>query len=69
MDDLLKITDEFLSFNQHKLLDNAGKRSHKLVIAKDDEEYDKFKIKQDENYIFDFDEVLDKYLKSEKDDI
>ena len=65
MDDLLKITDEFLSFNQHKLLDNAGKRSHKLVIAKADEEYDKFKIKQDENYIFDFYEVLDKYLKGD----
>ncbi len=63
MDDLLKTTDKFLSFNNNKLLDNAGKISHKLAIAKANEEYDKFKIKQDENYISDFDEVLDKYLK------
>lgn len=65
MDDLLKTTEKFLEFNNSKLLDNAGKISHKLAVAKADEEYDKFKIKQDQEYISDFDEVLDKYLKGE----
>ena len=63
MNDLLKITDKFLTFNNSKLLDNAGKISHKLAVARADEEYNKFKIKQDQDYISDFDEVLDKYLK------
>ena len=67
MNDLLKTTDQFLSFNNSKLLDNAGKISHKLAIKKADEEYDKFKVKQDKEYISDFDEVLDKYLKGTDD--
>lgn len=64
MNDLLKITDKFLRFNNSKLLDNAGKISHDLAMARADEEYNKFKIKQDLAYISDFDEVLDKYLKA-----
>ena len=63
MDDLLAITDKFLSFNNSALLDNAGRISHELAIAKANEEYDKFKIKQDKNYISDFDKELEKYLK------
>ncbi len=63
MNDLLKITDKFLTFHNSKLLDNAGKIPHKLAMAKAAEEYNKFKIKQDQDYLSDFDEVLDKYLK------
>lgn len=63
MDDLLATTDRFLSFNNSKLLDNAGRISHELAITKANEEYDKFKIKQDKDYISDFDEELERYLK------
>lgn len=63
MDDLLATTDRFLSFNNSKLLDNAGRISHELAITKANEEYDKFKIKQDKDYISDFDEELARYLK------
>lgn len=69
MDDLLETTDKFLSFNNSKLLDNAGEISHKLAIAKADSEYDKFKIKQDKSYISDFDEELEKYLKESKENL
>lgn len=68
MDDLLKTTDKFLSFNNSKLLDNSGKISHELAMKKANEEYDKFKIKQDKEYISDFDEILDKYLKGTNND-
>ena len=49
-------------------MDNAGKISHELAIKKANEEYDKFKIKQDKEYISDFDEVLNKYLKGNDDE-
>lgn len=62
MDDLLQITDKFLSFNNSKLLDNAGRISHELAITKANDEYDKFKVKQDKDYISDFDEELVHYL-------
>ena len=50
---------------QHSSL-SAGSVSHELAISKANEEYDKFKVKQDQEYISDFDEELEKYLKGEE---
>ena len=47
----------------NKILQTAGSISHELAIKKADEEYDKFKVKQDREYISNFDEELEKYLK------
>ncbi len=66
MNDWLELTNKFLTLSDQKILDTAGSISHELAIAKADEEYDKFKIKQDQEYISYFDEVLDKYLKGEE---
>lgn len=63
MDDWLKITNKFLELTDNKILQTAGSISHDLAIAKVNEEYDKFKIKQDQEFISDFDEELEKYLK------
>ena len=66
MNDWLELINKFLTLSDQKILESAGSISHELAIAKADEEYDKFKIKQDQDYISDFDEVLDKYLKGEE---
>ena len=63
MDDWLKITNKFLELTDNKILQTAGSISHELAIKKADEEYDKFKVKQDREYISNFDEELEKYLK------
>ncbi len=66
MDDWLVIINKLLELTDSKILESAGSISHELAIAKADLEYDKFKVKQDQVYISDFDKVLDKYLKGEK---
>ena len=63
MKDWLDITDEFLKFNRQELLKDAGKISHTDAVAKAEDEYEKFRMKQDKEYISDFDRVMDKYLK------
>lgn len=63
MDEWLKITNKFLELTDNKILQTAGSISHELAIKKADEEYDKFRIKQDKEYVSNFDEELEKYLK------
>lgn len=68
MNDWLELTNKFLTLSDQKILTAAGSISHELAIAKADEEYDKFKVKQDQEYISDFDEELEKYLKGKSDE-
>lgn len=63
MKDWIEITDEFLKFNRQKVLTNAGTISHTDAIEKANKEYDKFRVRQDREYISEFDKVMDKYLK------
>ncbi|MDD3268556.1 MAG: virulence RhuM family protein [Syntrophomonadaceae bacterium] len=63
MKDWLDITDEFLKFNRQEILNNAGKVSHLDAMVKAEREYEKFRVKQDKEYISDFDRVTEKYLK------
>ena len=56
------ITDDFLKYNRQEVLQNSGKISNKEAIAKVGIEYDKFRIKQDEDYISDFDKAMKKFL-------
>jgi hypothetical protein len=53
----------FLDFNQQQVLENAGKISHDMAIAKAHAEYEKFRVKQDEDYLSDFDQEFARYLK------
>lgn len=66
MKDWLDITDDFLKFNRQEILKDAGKISHDTAMKKVEGEYEKFRIKQDNDYISNFDKAMKKYLKGEK---
>jgi len=55
--------DAFLKFNEEDILTNAGKVSHEVAEALAFKEYEKFRIKQDKNYVSDFDRDLVEKLK------
>jgi hypothetical protein len=62
MKDWLEITDEFLKYNRQEILKGAGRISHDSAISKAQNEYEKFRIKQDKEYISNFDKAMKKYL-------
>lgn len=59
MTDWAEKLNGFLQFNDYNILQNAGKISHEIAIKLAEEEYAKFRILQDENYISDFDHTLE----------
>lgn len=68
MKDWIEKLDSFLKFNEKEILPDAGKVSHELAIVLAEKEFDKFREKQDQNYVSDFDKHLnlleDKLLKN-----
>lgn len=63
MKDWLEYINKFLAFSESEILENEGAISHELAMAKAEEEYEKFRIKQDHEYMLQFDRELAKYLK------
>lgn len=63
MKDWVVHVNKFLAFSDQEILENTGKISHEMAVAKAYEEYDKFRIKQDRLYISNFDKEFEKYLK------
>lgn len=59
-------TDDLLKFRKKDLLKHFGKVTHKEAIQKANEEYEKFRIKQDREYISSMDEMYKKYLEENK---
>lgn len=59
----IDITDKLISFRDKKILKNSGKISHNQAIKKAEDEYEKFRIKQDREYISSMDEMYKRYLK------
>lgn len=55
--------DAFLSFNEYDLLNHAGKVSREVADALAIDEYNKFRVIQDEYFVSDFDKETKKYLK------
>lgn len=55
-------TDNLLKFRKKEILKNSGKISHKQAIEKANTEYEKFKIRQDMQYISSMDEMYQRYL-------
>ena len=66
MNDWIKETDELLKFRKKNILNDSGKISHKKAIEKAEKEYEKFRIKQDKEYISSMDEMYKKYLDENK---
>lgn len=68
MKDWIERLDAFLAFNDYEILDNPGKVSASVAKELAEEEYDKFRIEQDRNYESDFDEMVRKLKKKNKED-
>ena len=63
MKDWLNQVERFLNFTDQQILRHAGKISHEMAIVKAHEEYEKFRVKQDREYLSDFDQAFARYLK------
>ena len=61
----IDVTDDLLKFRKKNLLTHSGNISHKEAIDKANQEYEKFRIKQDREYISSMDDLYNKYLKEE----
>ena len=63
MQDWAEQLNQFLSNNRRKVLLDKGKISHQMALEKACEEYEIFRIRQDREYISEFDKECEKYYK------
>ena len=63
MTDWLAQVRRFLNFNEQQVLENAGQISHEMAVLKAHAEYEKYRVKQDREYLSDFDQSFALYLK------
>ena len=63
MKDWIKKLDAFLQFNEQDILTNAGKVTAEIAKTFAENEYEKFQVIQDKNYISDFDIEIKKIIK------
>ena len=68
MSDWAERLNAFLKFNEMEILKDKGKISHEVALALAEKEYDIFRIEQDKNYISDFDAIMKRIEKLEKND-
>ena len=66
MQDWINETDSLLKFRKKEILKDSGKISHKQAIEKAHNEYEKYRVKQDQEYISSMDEMYKKYLEENK---
>ena len=66
MKDWIEVADDLLKYRKKNILNDSGKISHKKAIEKAENEYEKFRIKQDREYISSMDEMYKKYLDESK---
>ena len=62
----IDVTDDLLKFRKKNLLTHSGKISHKQAIEKANSEYEKFRVKQDQEYISSMDKLYKKYLEENR---
>lgn len=62
MNDWIEVADDLLKYRKKKVLSDSGKISHKQAMEKAENEYEKFRIKQDREYISSMDEMYKRYL-------
>lgn len=66
MTDWVKKLDAFLQFNEYDILQNAGRVSHEVAKQLAEEEYEKFRVKQDRTFESDFDKEVKKLQSRQK---
>lgn len=59
-------TNDLLNFRKKKILNDSGSVSHKQAIDKANKEYEKYRIKQDLEYVSSMDEMYERYLEEER---
>lgn len=60
MADWIQKLDAFLRFNEYEILQDAGRVSHEVAKALAHQEYEKFRVVQDHNFVSDFDKSVKK---------
>ncbi len=65
MQDWVNQIDTFLKNNRRQILESKGSISQEQAIAKANQEYEQFRIRQDREYISEFDRQTEKYLKGD----
>jgi hypothetical protein len=65
MADWLAQVRRFLNFNEQQVLENAGQISHEMALLKAHAEYEKYRVKQDREYLSDFDQSFARYLQGD----
>ncbi len=63
MQDWVEQTNQFLRNNRRDVLEGKGKISHDMAMKKAEEEYEIFRVKQDQEYVSEFDREVEKYLR------
>ena len=63
MKDWLKQVEKFLNYTDQQVLRRAGEISHEMAVGKAHGEFEKYRVKQDVDYISEFDKALARYLK------
>jgi len=61
----IEATDDLIKFRKKNVLIDSGNISHKQAIEKSEEEYEKYRIKQDREYISSMDELYKRYIEEE----
>jgi hypothetical protein len=63
MRDWLNETDNFLKNNRRRVLSDKGNISHEDAVKKADDIYERFRVRQDRDYISEFDRDMARYLR------
>ena len=66
MKDWVEKLNAFLKFSEYEILTNAGKISHEVAETLAFKEFEKYRKKQDKNYISDFDREVEKLVEYKK---
>lgn len=57
MRDWVNRLDAFLEFNEYEILHTPGKVSHDVAVRLAEEEYERFRVDQDQKYVSDFEKA------------
>lgn len=68
MQDWLDETDKFLKINRRNVLLGKGAVSHERAAQKAEKAYDEFRVRQDRDYVSNFDKEMERYLKGKEDE-
>lgn len=66
MQDWINATDDLLRFRRKQVLNNSGSISHKQAVEKAENEYEKYRVIQDQRYISSMDEFYNRYIEESK---